>query len=271
MEKLYRQPLKSKAEMEAEQQDKVGGEGPIWKTQRTKKGAAYQKARQEEEWSRAACKRCFDWGWVYISVDVTSPDFGKVVPCPRCRDWTAEYRARLLAHLPLGGCTFENFEPVLGTVEAHNIALALAEGRADCVWVLIYGGRGSGKTHLLKAAQRRSAERGAPAEYWDVRDLFDEMRRKVKEGALEDFMAHLAEVPLLVLDELGAEKATDFTSDRLEHLLNKRYEGPSVLLAATNLDWGELPSAIRSRFDDAAWARKIHVSAPDYRPLKGAH
>jgi len=167
--------------------------------------------------------------------------------------------------------TFDNFNIVEGTEDAFRACKDLAEGVADWLWVCLYGGRGNGKTHLLNAAVNLSAERGVRAEYWDVRELCDELRRQQREDGLEDFLDRLYELPFLALDELGAERNTPFVSEKVEQVIDARYRGPMALLVATNLSPEDLPGAIKSRFSDAQISRRVRISAPDYRPLKEKH
>ena len=218
------------------------------------------------------CPTCGGLGWVYPRVPSGHEDYGQAVPCPDCVHWELQLEARrkaeALAPFVQVGMTFENFQQIPGATEAYKHALALGDGTASNLWVLIYGGRGNGKTHLLKAACKRMASRGIKAAYWDVRQLFGEMRRRVGSGGLEGFLDELAEVPLLALDELGAEKESDFTVERLEDLINRRYEPPMALIVATNLDWTTLSGPIKSRFSDQKIARIIQNTAPDYRPQR---
>lgn len=218
------------------------------------------------------CPTCGGLRAVYPRVPLGQEDYGRVIPCPDCVKWEAQLEARRKAEAlsPFAQVimTFENFQQVPGAIDAYKTALALGDGTADYLWGLIYGGRGNGKTHLLKAACKRMAGRGIKAAYWDVRQLFGEMRRRVSTGGLEDFLDELAEVPLLALDELGAQKETDFTVERLEDLINRRYEPPAALLVATNLDWTALPEPIKSRFSDKKLARVVLNTALDFRPQR---
>ena len=231
----------------------------------------YEAKRRQAEIDQAGCKTCLDGRFVYSNAPIGEPEYGRAVPCPACRDWTWEQREMVqrASRVANTSYTFESFKRVPGTEQAYDGVKALAEGTADYLWVLLYAEKkGCGKTHLLNAAVNLMAERGIAAEYWDVRELADELRRKQREEGLENFMDHLTEIPLLALDELGAERNTPFAAEKIEQIINKRSQGPIALLAATNLTYSDLPEPIASRFSDALLSRRIRIDAPDFRPLK---
>ena len=234
---------------------------------------ASERGRLQREFDQAGCKTCLDGRFICHPVPFDHPDFGQSFPCPACVDWSWEQReqARRHSRLPNPMQTFDNFNIVEGAGDAFRACKDLAEGIADWMWVCLYGAAGCGKTHLLNAAVNLSAERGVRAEYWDVRELCDELRRQQREDGLEDFLDRLYELPFLALDEMGAERNTPFACEKVEQVIDARYRGPMVLLVATNLSYEDLPRAIQSRFSDAQISRRVRISAPDYRPLKEKH
>lgn len=110
--------------------------------------------------------------------------------------------------------------------------------------LLLLGPVGVGKSHAAVAAVRaQHHDRGAEVRFFPVVELLDLLRPGGPEGALYD----LADCDLLVLDDVGSERATDWTAERLYALVNRRWlEGrPSV--CTTNLDSTELATAVGPR------------------------
>jgi DNA replication protein DnaC len=109
---------------------------------------------------------------------------------------------------------------------------------------LILGGPvGVGKTHAAVAACRGLWADGTGVEFWPVVELLDELRPGGPAGA----MARLASVDVLIIDDLGSERATDWTAERLYGLVNRRWLQASPIVATSNLDKVALIGALGER------------------------
>ena len=62
-----------------------------------------------------------------------------------------------------------------------------------------------------------------------------------------DFFRRLSAVDLLHLEDLGAEKQTDWVLEQLYSLINERYEDERSIVATTNLGYDELERQIGAR------------------------
>ncbi len=90
----------------------------------------------------------------------------------------------------------------------------------------------------------------------------------------EDVIAPYAEVPLLVLDELGATKPSDFARDMLYALLNTRYNHRRITIATSNY-FDELAKGEREKLEDRIgyrlrsrlheMCRTVLIESVDYR------
>jgi DNA replication protein DnaC len=95
-----------------------------------------------------------------------------------------------------------------------------------------------GKTHLaVGILQALVAERGATGLFFDYRDLLKQVQnsynRQVSATELE-ILAPVFEAEVLVLDELGASKPTDWVWDTVAHILNTRYNDRRTTIITTN-------------------------------------
>jgi DNA replication protein DnaC len=112
------------------------------------------------------------------------------------------------------------------TGEPHDMVrawLAVAGG------FMISGPVGTGKTHLAIAAARASEKQFL---FFPVVEVLDAMRPG-GDGSITP--ARLAAVSVLVLDDLGAEKASDWTADRLYAIVNRRWLECKPTIVTTNL------------------------------------
>ena len=104
--------------------------------------------------------------------------------------------------------------------------------------LLLTGSIGVGKTHLAVAIlQALVAERGTTGLFYDYRDLLKQVQnsynRQVNETELE-VLKPVFEAEVLVLDELGASKPTDWVWDTVAHILNTRYNDRRTTIITTN-------------------------------------
>jgi DNA replication protein DnaC len=104
--------------------------------------------------------------------------------------------------------------------------------------LLLTGSIGVGKTHLaVGMLQSLIAERGAKALFFDYRDLLKQVQnsynRNVEATELE-VLKPVFDADVLVLDELGASKPTDWVWDTVAHILNTRYNDRRTTIITTN-------------------------------------
>ncbi|MCU1248530.1 MAG: IstB domain protein ATP-binding protein [Edaphobacter sp.] len=152
------------------------------------------------------------------------------------------------AHIPkrYEHCTLENYETNFPSshrtlAAAHLRARKFVESyplETAGTGLLLTGSIGVGKTHLgVGILQALVAERGATGLFYDYRDLLKQIQNsynaQVRETELE-ILAPVFEAEVLVLDELGASKPTDWVWDTVAHILNTRYNDRRTTIITTN-------------------------------------
>lgn len=116
--------------------------------------------------------------------------------------------------------------------------------------LLMTGREGTGKTHLAVAILKEVISKGYKGLYWNVPELFLELRRRMDDSAEEseaDIFDVARRADLLVLDDLGAERTSDYVLDRLYVLINRRYEDDSATIITTNRTLPELKQQLSPR------------------------
>jgi DNA replication protein DnaC len=105
-------------------------------------------------------------------------------------------------------------------------------------FLLLTGPFGTGKTHQAYGALRRIAEAG-PDRYELIAitapDMYALLRPGGSEHGAEHELKRLTRIPLLLLDDLGTEKISEFTEEATYRLLNERYNECRPLIITSNL------------------------------------
>jgi DNA replication protein DnaC len=123
----------------------------------------------------------------------------------------------------------------------------LAEGRG--LW--IFGDTGTGKTTLAMLISKAALEAGKSVAIYSLPKLLARIRRTYdSEPGGDNYLSlfdKLTSVDLLHIDDLGAEKRSDWVLEQLYALINERYETERAMVITTNLGHEDLEDQIGSR------------------------
>ncbi len=123
----------------------------------------------------------------------------------------------------------------------------LEEGRG--LW--LFGDTGTGKTTLAMLISKAALEAGRTVAIYSLPKLLARIRRTYDSEPGSDsylsFFERLTSVDLLHIDDLGAEKRSDWVLEQLYALVNERYEAQRSILITTNLPHPQLEEQIGSR------------------------
>jgi DNA replication protein DnaC len=186
------------------------------------------------------CARCEDTGWRAVDRD-------GVRRVERCECWRETVTAQLLvdARVPprYVRCSLDNF--VLYPNEKLIAALTQAKRFADAFpavqkGLCLIGPPGIGKTHIAVAVLtdvvRDKHVRGL---FYDVRDLLRVIRstyNPVVRTAEMDILRPVMDADLLVLDDLGAEKPSEWVEETMNLIVNTRYNERRPTIFTTNYE-----------------------------------
>jgi DNA replication protein DnaC len=130
----------------------------------------------------------------------------------------------------------------------RNVDDNIRSGRG--LWFM--GDVGTGKTTLAMLVSKEALKRGHSVAIYSVPRLLAAIRDSYdapnSERSYTAFFDQLVNVDLLHLDDLGAEKQTEWVLEQLYSLVNERYEEERSIVVTTNLvDTGELEQQIGRR------------------------
>jgi DNA replication protein DnaC len=106
------------------------------------------------------------------------------------------------------------------------------------IGLLFLGTCGVGKTHLAVALLKKIVtEKGDSCLFYDFRDLLREIQaswNSVSKTSELEVLQPVLEAKVLVLDELGANKPTDWVRDTITHIINCRYNDKKLTIFTSN-------------------------------------
>jgi DNA replication protein DnaC len=118
----------------------------------------------------------------------------------------------------------------------------------DNTGLLLIGSIGVGKTHLaVGIIKELVASKGIPCLFYDYRELLKEIQNSYNATVQTtelDVLRTVFETDVLVLDELGAVKPTEWVWDTVSLILNTRYNDNRTTIITTNFD--DQPAAAAS-------------------------
>jgi len=170
-------------------------------------------------------------------------------------------------------CSFKNFKLEGRAREATGAFNAVIRWTKEPTgWLVLYGGKGNGKTHLAAAAANHLIVQGRPVLFVNVPEFLDWLRdsysRSSFDNTEETFTRRfelVRDAPVLVLDDLGAESVTAWANEKLYILLNYRLEMRLPTMITSNLHFDDFPGRLRSRLGEVGFSVLVHNPAPDYR------
>ena len=191
-----------------------------------------------------ACPACKGFG-------VLETPEGRVVTC-HCRAANLVEARMKAAEIPQRylNCKVENYDLKRpGTSQSHMRASLIArkfieEWKTRDRGLLFVGPVGVGKTHLSVAILKTLIEdwgvRGLFCDFSDLLERIQATFSRTNPDSADDVLAPYRDAELLVLDELGARRPTDWVRDVLYGLINTRYNRQRLTIVTSN--YSDTPS-----------------------------
>jgi DNA replication protein DnaC len=222
------------------------------------------------------CSKCGGTGW--------EPRERGVVPCEcQGRKRMAQFHAESRIPPRFAECSLGNYQvscPSLQRALMYTRRFADEYPLVD-VGLLYMGCCGVGKTHLAAGLLRAVIGKGFSGLFYDFRDLLKAIQdsyNPLTRVTEQQILAPIYNTDVLVLDELGASKPTEWVQDTVTQIINTRYNERRITIFTTNyLDvapsasYGEtladrVGARVRSRLKEMC--RLVFIEGPDFRESK---
>jgi DNA replication protein DnaC len=224
---------------------------------------------------QVVCSLCYGSGMEVVS--------GKGARRCRCRN--EDRRVSLLEAVRIprrhSESSLESYRPEKGNgsqLLAFNYAYRLVREYPDVDRGLLFmGSVGVGKTHLSAAILRGLIEKGVPCVFYEFGSLLKEIQNSynpISQTSELKVLAPVFEAEVLVLDELGASKPTDWVRDTMMQIINTRYNDRKLTIFTTNYLDGRLNErdetledriGVRLRSRLYEMCKTVKIDGEDYR------
>lgn len=169
-----------------------------------------------------------------------------------------------------GNRTFGNFDPRFDR-DMFNVCRTYANNdnlfRMKKNSLIINGNVGTGKTHMAASIANALIGRGVPVLFATFSEHLEHIREEFDHTGQKQYLSMMKNTPMLVLDDLGKERKTDWTQQILFDVVNYRYEHLLPIVITTNMDLEDMAkhtgNAVFSRLYEISGA--VTASGKDYR------
>lgn len=229
------------------------------------------------------CEVCGGTGWEVVAEGSLSR--AKRCSCSRGTDIDKLLRtARIPARYLL--CEFDTYVPQsFNQGKAKNMLIGFAQDYPmvdDDLFregsLLFTGGSGRGKTHLAVAVIKELLKKGVPCLFVDFHELLAEIRNSYDELSKTseyEILKPILSVEVLLLDDLGSLRMTEWVQDTVFHIVNLRYNQKKTLIATTNMEMEPSKTSHQESLQERLGLRvvsrlyemctHIELDGPDYR------
>ncbi len=240
--------------------------------------------RTDLEAETATCQYCYGVGKVVNHLLRPGyAGFGEAIPCTACSTSAEQHVARLFRQsIPprFESVSFDSYpvQPVTAPILAAIQNWVQAPVRGS---LFLAGENGVGKSGLAVCAFRARVILNrcdglflTSSELLDrIRETYNRDRARGEPGEREsDVMAAVKSVSLLVLDDLGAERVTDWVAEKLFALVNHRHSYELATIFTSNLKEGQLQDHVgertAQRLADMCQLLRFPPEAPNLRNRK---
>jgi len=204
----------------------------------------------------------FAGGEATVSLEVGSLRKAAAAPVAPAKSVPVDFAGNLDKHY-----TFENFvegrSNQLGLAAARQVALNPGHAYNP---LLLYGGTGLGKTHLMYAAGNlmRQNNPGMRVLYLRSEQFFSAMMKSLQERAMDQFKRQFQQVDALLIDDIQFFAGKNTTQEEFFHTFNALFDGKQQIILTCDRyprEVENLEPRLKSRL---GWGLSVAIEPPDF-------
>lgn len=145
------------------------------------------------------------------------------------------FRSAEFAH-----CTFDLDDKTNQRVSSamRRYAAKWEEVKADNMGLLLYGPVGTGKTFFAACIANALIDQGVPVMMTSFSRIVNTLQNSF--GGRQEYIDRLVSYPLLIIDDLGAERGSDYMLEQVYSVVDARYQAGLPLIVTTNIPIEEI-------------------------------
>lgn len=177
-------------------------------------------------------------------------------------------------------CTLEESEKNLYTEMAKNYAENFEDFKKDGKGILLYGTVGTGKSHIAACIANKLIDNGYNVLMTNFASMVNVLQSTF--DGKQDYINSLNHYELLILDDLGAERKSDYMQEQVFNIIDSRCRSGLPMIITTNLTMKEMtePAEIGYKriydrilercfpIEMIGESRRIQKGRADYREMK---
>lgn len=157
-----------------------------------------------------------------------------------CMEYIARLRSSGLHDKALRDYTFENDKGYNPEMEkAHKYVEQWDKMKAMSTGLLLWGGTGTGKTFFAGCVANALIDTGVPVLMTNFARILNSLTNMFSEDR-NGFIDSLNKYELLIIDDLGMERQSEFALEQVYNVIDSRYRSKRPLIVTTNLTLDEL-------------------------------
>ena len=121
---------------------------------------------------------------------------------------------------------------------AHRYVEQWQTMRSENIGLLLWGGVGTGKSFLAGCIANALMEQEVPVRMTNFARILNELNNSFSRR--NDVVDKLCRYPLLIIDDFGMERGTEYTLEQIYTIVDSRYRSRKPLIVTTNLSLTEL-------------------------------
>ncbi|KAB2953876.1 AAA family ATPase [Heliorestis acidaminivorans] len=215
------------------------------------------------------CQKCQDRGWTDFGVKCTCLIQEEIDQAFTQSGLTEEMKSQNFETFDLqwyarqgeqGPALAERMSKVLKLCHSFTQDVIAGKSQKD---LLFYGAVGTGKTHLSSAIANELLAQGKSVVYRSISQIITSIYEAKfdfqNQGRQPEVLKSLRQADLVIIDDLGTEKTTEFVITELFELVNDRQRMGKPLLISTNIALRDLPGRYSLRTADRLITRSICI------------
>jgi chromosomal replication initiator protein len=164
--------------------------------------------------------------------------------------------------------TFDNFVEGKSNELGHAAAFQVAQnpGRRESNPLLLYGGTGLGKTHLMYAAGNlmRSKKPGFRVLYQRSEQFFSAMFKALQSKTIDEFKNRYRSVDALLIDDIQFFAGKDRTQEEFFHTFNALFESNQQIILTCDRYPKEVEKLEPRLTSRLGWGLAVAIEPPDF-------